>query len=248
MSFIESSNSLRSKMHLSDVSTPALIGFAVCVVVVAVLLIGNIFRLATTDDFQVQEKNTQEEQEPDQTQENAQKSETIKVHVDGCVVNPGVYEIDSTARVQDAVVCAGGLRENADSASINLARQVNDGEQIVIPEKKNGEQSASLGNSPSQNSSSDGAGATSTGTTQGSTSSSKPSSSKSASSTSNGVVNINQADAQELQTLPGVGASTAQKIIDSRAQEGPFISKEDLKRVSGIGEKKFKKLEAHICV
>ena len=62
------------------------------------------------------------------------------------------------------------------------------------------------------------------------------------------VVNINTATAEELETLPGVGASTAQKIVQNRTEQGPFTSKEDLMRVSGIGKKKYAKLESRICV
>lgn len=62
------------------------------------------------------------------------------------------------------------------------------------------------------------------------------------------LVNINTASLEELDALPGVGPSTAQAIIDDREQNGPFASLEDLMRVSGIGEKKYAKLEALICI
>ena len=61
-------------------------------------------------------------------------------------------------------------------------------------------------------------------------------------------VNINRADAAELDTLPGVGPSTAEKIIADREANGPFASVEDLKRVSGIGDKKYEQLAGLICV
>ena len=62
------------------------------------------------------------------------------------------------------------------------------------------------------------------------------------------LVNINSAGLDELDTLPGVGPSTAQAILDDRTQNGPFASVEDIMRVSGIGEKKFEKLKDLICV
>lgn len=63
-----------------------------------------------------------------------------------------------------------------------------------------------------------------------------------------GLVNINSADTAALDTLPGVGASTAQSIVKDREQNGPFTSVEDLMRVSGIGQKKFDKIKDLICV
>lgn len=61
-------------------------------------------------------------------------------------------------------------------------------------------------------------------------------------------ININTADVAELDELPGVGESTARAIVEDREANGPFATPEDLMRVSGIGEKKFAKLEAMICV
>lgn len=62
------------------------------------------------------------------------------------------------------------------------------------------------------------------------------------------LVNINTATEEELDELPGVGESTARAIVEDRERNGPFALPEDLMRVSGIGEKKFERLEAMICV
>ena len=70
----------------------------------------------------------------------------------------------------------------------------------------------------------------------------------SSSPTNNGKVNINTADLTTLQTLNGVGPSTAQKIIDYRNANGKFKSIDDLKKISGIGEKTFAKFKDQICV
>lgn len=69
-----------------------------------------------------------------------------------------------------------------------------------------------------------------------------------ASSTANPLVNINTASAEELTTLDGVGEATAKKIVADRLKNGPFSSVEDIKRVSGIGDKKFEALKDFICV
>ncbi len=64
----------------------------------------------------------------------------------------------------------------------------------------------------------------------------------------NNKININRADVSQLQTIPGVGPVTAEKIIEYRKSNGRFATIEDLKKVSGIGEKTFEKLKDHITV
>lgn len=145
-------------------------------------------------------------------------SATVVVHVDGAVTAPGVYELPEGSRVNDAVLAAGGLAEGADTASLNLAATVSDGEKVHVPfeGEKAAETGAGLGDDAAQ-----GAG---------------------------GLVNINVANAAELDELPGVGEATAAAIVEDRDRNGPFTTPEDLMRVSGIGEKKFAKLEGLICV
>lgn len=152
----------------------------------------------------------------------ATQASAILVHVDGAVAAPGVYELKETARVNDAVQAAGGLTDDADTSSVNLAATLADGSKVHIPAQGEAveQSSSSAGDS--------GAGASS--------------------SSSSGLININTASAEELDALPGVGPSTAASIVEDRERNGPFASPEDLMRVSGIGEKKFAKLQASICV
>lgn len=154
---------------------------------------------------------------------------TLFVHVDGAVASPGVYAIEASSRVNDAVIAAGGLAEGADTSSLNLAAPVQDGSKVYVPFA--GEAQGDLN---------------STGSVGDSQSSSgvAPSSGSGGSS----LVNINSASSDELKTLPGVGDATAEAILDDRRSNGPFTSIEDLMRVSGIGEKKFAKLKEKICV
>ena len=148
----------------------------------------------------------------------------LVVDVDGAVNGPGVYEIAvSNARVRDAVNAAGGLAADADTAQINLAAPLSDGQKVYVP--RVGETPPAASASPSD----------------GSTHASPTTS-------ANGLVNINSATVEELKTLPGVGDATAEAIVRDREQNGPFASTEDLMRVSGIGEKKYEKLEGLICV
>jgi competence protein ComEA len=140
----------------------------------------------------------------------------LVVHVAGAVERPGVYDLPVGARVADALDAAGGPTQDAAPDAINLARLLADGEQIYLPTSD--EVAAGTVAGP--------AAATGTG-------------GASASPAGGAVVNINSATAAELETLPGVGPSTAQKIVDDREKNGPFSVPDDLMRVPGIGPKKF---------
>ncbi len=154
----------------------------------------------------------------------ATSSGVVLVHVDGAVAAPGVYELAmALPHVNDAVQAAGGLTEEADTSGVNLAAAVTDGSKVHIPAQAEAQQSSEITISEQGSSSSGG-------------------------SVSSGLVNINTATADELDVLPGVGPSTAATIVEDRERNGPFSSVEDLMRVSGIGEKKFAKLQGSICV
>lgn len=146
------------------------------------------------------------------------EEEAIKVDVTGAVASPGVVELDSDARVIDAIEAAGGQTADADLSSINRAAKLLDGEKVHVP--RVGEMAPD---------------AADTGGGDGDAAASA-------------LVNINTAGLDELDELPGVGPSTAQAIIDEREQGGPFTSIEDIMRVSGIGEKKFEKLKSSIRI
>lgn len=149
----------------------------------------------------------------------------LVVDVSGAVNAPGVFELRPGDRVIDAIEAAGGLSDDADVASLNQALPVTDGQKILVPSKTDaGSAESTVGGATDADDA--------TGTEE----------------TAQTLVNINTADADELDTLPGVGPSTAQAIIDDRTQNGPFKSVDDLMRVSGIGEKKLEKMRSSICV
>lgn len=139
----------------------------------------------------------------------------IMVDIGGEVNEPKVVELEEGSRVEDAIVAAGGVTDEADLTNINRAAFLNDGDKILIPSSE-----------------SDGNTSTAYETETGSTGS--------------GKININTADSEELQTLDGVGPVTAEKIIDYREENGQFSSIEDIKNVSGIGDKTFEKLKDDI--
>jgi len=153
-------------------------------------------------------------------------AELLTVHVAGRVRNPGVYQLAAGSRVIDALEAAGGGLGDAAANALNLARPLADGEQIVVPSEEEAAQGRVAGTG--------GGGA--------------PAGSGGVASQQTAVVNINTADAAALDTLPGVGPSTAQKIISDREANGPFASPEDLGRVSGIGPKRLEQLAELICV
>lgn len=148
----------------------------------------------------------------------------VWVHVVGAVMRPGVYRLPGGSRVADAIDAAGGLLGSAAQQGVNLAREVADGEQVAVPTL---DEFAS-GKAPAAPSTS-GSGAAG-GSTQG------------------GLVDLNSADVAALDALPGIGPSTAAKIIADREANGPFATVEDLGRVSGIGDKKLEQLAGLICV
>jgi len=145
----------------------------------------------------------------------------LHVYVSGAVAHPDVYELPYDSIVKDAIEAAGGPTGEADLNRINLARRVHDEEQIYVPQKGEESPPVSPPSGPSL---------------------------PSPSSQGGGKVNINTATAEELSTLPGIGPTKAQSIIDYRTTNGPFQSIEDIKKVKGIGDATFEKLKDKITV
>lgn len=141
----------------------------------------------------------------------ALQGQRIVVHVDGAVAKPGVYELPSDSRISDAVSVAGNLAQDADTAKVNLAAKVSDGQKIYIP--KIGEQSAGGSQTVAGDSTS-------------------------------ALININTATESQLDTLPGVGPVTAQKIIASR----PYSSPEELLTRKAVGQSVYEKIRDLITV
>jgi competence protein ComEA len=131
----------------------------------------------------------------------------VVVHVVGAVRHAGLYRLSQGDRVADAVARAGGATHKADLSLVNLAALVSDGEQVVVPRR--GAASAGGGGAA-------GAGAGATGV-------------------ATGPVHLNSATVEQLDTLPGVGPVTAQKIVDYRQKHGAFTSVDELDAVPGIG-------------
>jgi competence protein ComEA len=154
-------------------------------------------------------------------------SAPIQVHVSGEVEIPGVYALPVDSRVEDAILAAGGFSKDANDLALNLAAILEDGSQISVAAKQ----------PPPKPS-----------TTKGVNQVDEEREGQLPPSNPGALVNINSASQDELETLPGIGPVTAQKIIEFRELNGPFIGIEDIQKVSGIGPATFEKLRDLITV
>ncbi|MDO8588044.1 MAG: helix-hairpin-helix domain-containing protein [Armatimonadota bacterium] len=164
---------------------------------------------------------------------------SILVHVAGRVKFPNVYRVPPGSRVIDAVKAAGGSLSDANLDAVNLAARIKDGDKILIP-SRNVPRAPVL---PMASGRALSFGPSAAPTAAGSVESA---SSGKLAVPGQGFVNINTADSSELQRLPGVGPSTAQKIIDYRTQIGSFSSIDQLLEVKGIGSKKIEKIRPFV--
>lgn len=145
---------------------------------------------------------------------------SIVVSVEGAVMNPGVYRLPRDARVNDAVLAAGGLNANADLATVNLAARLRDGQRLVVPAESNEPENFA----------------------------SSPAASRAAALPQTSTININTASIEELDALPGIGPAKAQAIIDYRTAHGPFRSVDELVLVDGISLAMLERLRPLISV
>lgn len=154
-------------------------------------------------------------------------NDTIYVYVCGAVNNPGVYELDMGSRLFEAVEKAGGFGQEAEKNSLNLAREISDGEQIVVLTKEQAQEYAEsviYGQNVSEIVNAKNSGHTS------------------------GLININTATVEELTTIPGIGESRALSIIEYRETHGSFTNIESIKNVTGIKDGLFSKIKDKITV
>lgn len=158
----------------------------------------------------------------------------VTVHVAGAVNNPGVYQLSSSARVVDAISAAGGALQNADLESINLAQTIVDTEQVYVPAKRAARPRITVAPRlrPRRNS------ATTVPSLVGGSGGAPVSK----------LVNLNTATATELDSLTGVGPSTAKAIISYRTKKGSFTKVEDLLNVPGIGPAKLAAMREEVTV
>lgn len=186
---------------------------------------------ATDDDLTVLVNPESTSEANIQSNDSAVEDEDIiMVDVAGAVTSPSVVELPQGSRVFEAIEKAGGSTSEGDTSALNQAEILTDGQKIYIPTKQEMEafKNGSGGSGYVDNASS--------GFTFNSA------------SDQTGLININTADSAALQEIPGVGPATAEKIISYRNDNGKFSSIEDIKNVSGIGDKTFEKMKTKITV
>ena len=166
--------------------------------------------------------------EENKQEESSKETKKIIVHVSGAVQNEGVIELEENSRIADAIEKAGGFREDAYTKDVNLAYKLEDGMKIYIPtiEEKENEKTNVIVESNIETENNN-----------------NSYSNKDEGKNVNSKVNINTASKEELDTLPGIGPSTAEKIINYRKEKGKFKSIEEIKDVSGIGDSKYENIK-----
>ena len=167
----------------------------------------------------------------DKNEEEKEKTKDVTVYITGAVNTPGVYILPEGSRIADVIDKAGGLADDADTGAVNLAYVIEDGMHIILP-RKNEEEKEYI--------------TTESGLDVNNTT--KKSDDGGNKQISSAKIKINTATKEQLETLTGIGPSTADKIIEYRKEKGNFKSAEDIKNVNGIGESKYNKIKDKICV
>lgn len=202
--------------------------------------------ITNLEEIETNENDTQNNQK--ETNENK-----IIIHITGAIKKEGIYELKENSRIADAIEAAEGLTENANIQDINLAYVLEDGEKIHIPTKEETKQSNN--ETTEKNTDKTTTYVTkNTGRTEKSasntenTNNSGNTKNNNSTTNKNEKININTATQAELETLPGIGPSTALKIINYRKENGKYKTIEDIKKVSGIGDSKYNKIKELIKI
>lgn len=193
---------------------------------IMILFIG-YYIIQKTENYNYKELETFKDNNPIENSNNSNEEEIIDeeivVHITGEVKNEGIIKTYKNARLSEVIEKAGGATETANLSEVNLAYSVKDGQKIYIPnideEELEGYITEEAGNNVIVET-----------------------------LEKEEKVNINTASQTELETLSGIGPSTALKIINYRKEKGEFKTIEDLKNVQGIGESKFESIKEDICV
>lgn len=212
--------------------------------------IENINEQAEITDIEDNEKTKKLHNTTMENNENIKNKETNKtnknkivIYIIGEIKKEGVYELEEDSRISDAIEKAGGVKESADLSQINLAYKIEDGMRIYIPKRgelvQNKEKIEDKTQEVVTGKSTDITNSTSSNTMLSTNKNSKTNIEK---------INLNKATQTELETLPGIGPSTAEKIIAYRKENGNFKNIEDIMNVNGIGESKYNKIKDLISV
>ncbi len=197
------------------------------IIVIFVLLFIGYYIIAKANNSEYIELETEEnsiiEENKISEEDEIVEKRNIIVHIIGAVNKEGIVQIEEGSRISDVIEKAGGATKKADLSKINLAYIVQDGQKIYVPNIDDKEEVTTVtedaGNNIIKNE-----------------------------ENTEKKININTATQTELETLSGIGPSTALKIINYRIENGNFKKIEDLKNVPGIGDAKFENIRKNICV
>lgn len=196
--------------------------FIISVIVFAIFIIKN--NLQNNYNFELNDSVENISEINNTIGENNVDNRQMYVHIVGEVINSGVYELVDGERIIDIIKKAGGVTEQADLSKVNLAYKLLDGQKIIIPnvsESSDNDFVYVINNAGNNVISNDGV---------------------------NAKININIASQTELETINGIGASTAKKIIEYRDKNGYFKSVDDLMNISGIGKSKVDNIREYVVV
>ena len=189
-------------------------------------------RESGTENFSKEAEETDSRESTEETandpktgaESEAVPEETVQVYICGAVASPGVYTLPGGSRVVQAVEAAGGFLPDAEEKILNLARKIEDGEQITVWTR---EEAKELDGTETRQQNAAG---------------------KTENDSGSGKVNLNTAGKEDLMTLPGIGESRADAIIAYRESNGPFGTVEEIMNIEGIKEKMFEKIRGSIEV
>ncbi len=197
---------------------PPLVAAIVLIIILALAIIG--YNLSEKDGETI--VNHSPIPPPTQSEIQATDPPLISVHVIGCVKEKKVVKIPMGSTVEDAVIAAGGFTEDADADAVNLAYRLSDGMQIRIPSINDEDKTWIVSHG-------------SNGGSGGNTG-------------NNGKISINKAGVNELASLPGIGQTLAQRIVEYREKNGGFKTLEEIMNVPGIKEAKFESIKDYITL
>ncbi|MBE7060651.1 MAG: hypothetical protein E7389_07500 [Ruminococcaceae bacterium] len=214
------------KSHLSQIS--------VCLIFCIVIFFSYNNMIKNNSDY----SSFSEEYSEDEKTETTNK---ITVYVTGEVVNPGLYELDENSRAADAIELAGGMTESADPEGVNIAKILNDGDQVKVPALK-----VSAAKSATKSSSS--AKSATKSSSSAKSSASKSSAAPSQNQTAPSLVNLNSGDTAAYMTVKGITPEIAANMLAHYNEYGGFESVDELQFVKGIDLALYNKIKDYFTV
>lgn len=192
----------------------------IIIAVIVIISVSLVIILCKKEDNSTEIIDSFTEEEKANVQEVPQETKKLVIHITGCVQNIGIVEVAEGSRIVDVIEKAGGITNEADISKVNLAYIVKDAQKIYIPSIYDVEITEYISTENGENVIVD----------------DNIGGKKS-------MININTSTQTELEQLPGIGPSTALKIINYREENGKFKSIEDIKNVQGIGDSKYNNIK-----